>query len=135
MKYYTEIYQLPFNAILAGTKKFELRSNTSYEKIDYRSLKTDDQIEFKVIAGPPFVNFDVINNQRLVITIGEIKHFSSARALFEQEGYKWCSFEPNSIEEAIDWIHQILEYKTSIPLYGIYAFEIKKATSYLAKNN
>jgi len=135
MKYYTEIYQLPFDAILDGSKKFELRTNTSYEKIDYCNLRTGDQIEFKVIAGPPFINFDVIHNKRLVITIGEIRHFSSARALFEQEGYKWCSFQPSSIEEAIDWIHQILEYKTSIPQYGIYAFEIKKATFYLVKND
>ena len=51
MKYFTKIYQLPFNAIVAGTKKFELRTNTSYEEIDYTKLTTGDQIEFEVISG------------------------------------------------------------------------------------
>ena len=127
MKYYTQIYQLPFDAILAGSKKFEMRTNTSYEKIDYSKLKTDDQIEFEVIAGPPFVDFKVIHNKRLLITIGEVRHYKSAKSLFETEGYKWCSFKPDSIEEAIKWIHQILEYKVSIPRYGIYAFEVANA--------
>ncbi len=127
MKYYTKIYQLPCDAIVAGTKKYELRTNTSYEEIDYSSLKTGDEIEFEVIAGPPFKNFEPIHDRKLLITIGEVKHFNSAADLFKQEGFKWCSFEPNSILEAVDWIHEILEYKEMIPKHGIYAFEIAKA--------
>lgn len=127
MKYRTEIYQLPFDAIVSGTKKYELRTNTSYEKIDYSTLQTGDQIEFSVISGPPFVDFTIISNQKLLITIGEVKHFSTARELFEKEGFKWCSFQPNSIEDAVDWIHQILEYETQIPKYGIWAFEVASA--------
>ncbi len=124
MNYRTQIYQLPFDAIWAGSKKFELRTNTSYETIDYSQLKTGDTIEFEVIAGPPFIDLSPIHKEGLVITIGEVKHYDSARSLFEQEGYKWCSFQPNSIQEAIDWIHQILEYEIAIPKYGIYAFEV-----------
>lgn len=123
---------MPFDAIVAGTKTFELRTNTSYEEIDYTKLKSGDQIEFEVIAGPPFKDFKVIHNHRLEITIGEVRHYDSARTLFETEGFKWCSFEPASIDDAIDWIHQILEYENSIPKYGIYAFEVKDVMTYYA---
>ena len=131
MKYYTQIYQLPFNALLDGSKRFELRTNTSYEKIDYSKLKTDDQIEFEVIEGPPFVDFKVLHNRRMLIKIGEVRHYISAKCLFEKEGYKWCSFKPKSIAEALNWIHQILEYEISIPLYGIYAFEVVSAEAFV----
>jgi len=131
MKYYSQIYQLPFDAILKCIKKFELRTNTSYETIDYSKIQKGDQIEFSVIAGPPFVDFTVINNIRLLITIGRVYHFDSARTLFKKKGFKWCSFNPESIDEAVDWIHQILEYEPCIKKHGIYALEIVAFETYI----
>jgi ASC-1-like (ASCH) protein len=124
MKYTTKIYQQPFDAIVAGDKTFELRTNASYEDIDYTQIVLGDEIEFEVIAGPPFVDFTIIHNIKLVITVGEVRHYDSARTFFEQEGFAWSSFKLNSIEEAVDWIHQILEYKANIPEYGLFALEI-----------
>ena len=126
MRYNTKIYQQPFDAIVRGEKKFELRTNTSYEDIDYTKPKTGDQIEFEVIAGPPFMDFGVIHNTKLVITIGAIRHYPSARLFFEEEGFSWSSFNLKSLDEAVNWIHQILEYEKNIPKYGLFAFEIAR---------
>lgn len=124
MLFKTKIYQQPFDAIIAGEKTFELRTNASYEDIDYTKLVTGDKIEFEVIAGPPFVDFEPIHDKKLVITIGGIIRYESARAFFVEKGFAWSSFKLNNIEEAIDWIHQIMEYDTNIPKYGLFALEI-----------
>ena len=53
--YSLEIYRKPIEAIISGTKKVEIRTNNSYENIDYTKLKPGDIIKFQIINGPPFV--------------------------------------------------------------------------------
>ncbi|MFC5079970.1 hypothetical protein VTH8203_04429 [Vibrio thalassae] len=52
-EYPLEIYQAPLDAIRSGTKKVEIRTNNSYEVIQYDKLMPGDRIAFQVISGPP----------------------------------------------------------------------------------
>ena len=45
--YSLEIYRKPIEAIISGTKKVEIRTNNSYENIDYTKLEPGDIIKFK----------------------------------------------------------------------------------------
>ena len=47
--YSLEIYKKPIEAIISGRKKVEIRTNNSYEKIDYAKLKVGDIINFQII--------------------------------------------------------------------------------------
>ena len=58
--YKLEIYEKPLKAIKAGVKTVEIRTNNSYEEIDYDRLKKGDTISFQIISGPPFTGLDVV---------------------------------------------------------------------------
>ena len=45
--YKLEIYKKPLDAIKNGTKHIEIRTNNSYEAIDYSLLKVDDEFHFR----------------------------------------------------------------------------------------
>jgi len=63
--YRLEIYRKPLEAILSGKKKVEIRTNNSYEQIDYSSLAPKDIIKFQIISGPPFVNLHIVEENVL----------------------------------------------------------------------
>ena len=44
--YSLEIYKKPLEAIQAGIKKVEIRTNNSYEQINYNRLQVGDTISF-----------------------------------------------------------------------------------------
>ena len=70
--YKLEIYKKPLDAIKNGTKHIEIRTNNSYEAIDYSLLKVDDIISFQIINGPPFINLDVITPHALKIKVKRV---------------------------------------------------------------
>ena len=45
--YSLEIYRKPIEAIISGTKKVEIRTNNSYENIDYTKLDLVTLLNFK----------------------------------------------------------------------------------------
>ena len=47
--YPLEIYRKPLEAIISGRKKVEIRTNNSYENIDYTKLEPYDIIKFQII--------------------------------------------------------------------------------------
>ena len=125
MQYNIPIYRRAFEAIQSGKKKFEVRTLKSYEDIDYSQVCIGDVFSFQIVAGPPFRNLDVISDEVLEAEVTWVYHFHSAMELFLVLGFDWLSFQPSSLEEAIEGLHQIKEYKENIPEYGVYVYELK----------
>lgn len=125
MKHELSIFKQAFDAIAEGRKTLEVRTNTSYESFDYSNVKAGDLIEFRVISGPPFVDFNEIGDERMLVEVLAIHHYASAEELFEKQGIDWLSFQPQNHEEALQGLYQIKEYEESIAKNGIYAFSIK----------
>ena len=76
-EYKLEIYRKPLEAIKNGTKRIEIRTNNSYEDIDYKLLQSGDIISFQVINGPPFVNLDVIIPDALKVKVLNVKNYKA----------------------------------------------------------
>ena len=84
--YSLEIYKKPLEAIQAGIKKVEIRTNNSYEQINYNRLQVGDTISFQVISGPPFVGLDVIEADALMVEVVSVIKYRDPRELLKQEG-------------------------------------------------
>jgi|TARA_B100001093_G_scaffold401156_1_gene388721 ASC-1-like (ASCH) protein len=124
-EYKLEIYRKPLEAIKNGTKRIEIRTNNSYEDIDYKLLQSGDIISFQVINGPPFVNLDVIDPDALKVKVTNVKNYKDPEELLIKEGLEVLSTLVNSLEEGIEMLYSFHEYKDMIPLHGIFAIEIK----------
>jgi ASC-1-like (ASCH) protein len=124
-EYKLEIYRKPLEAIKSGTKRIEIRTNNSYEDIDYKLLQSGDIISFQVINGPPFVNLDVIDPDALKVKVTNVKNYKDPEELLIKEGLEVLSTLVNSLEEGIEMLYSFHEYKDMIPLHGIFAIEIK----------
>ena len=124
-EYKLEIYREPLEAIKNGTKRIEIRTNNSYEDIDYKLLQSGDIISFQVINGPPFVNLDVIDPDALKVKVTNVKNYKDPKELLIKEGLEVLSTLVNSLEEGIEMLYSFHEYKDMIPLHGIFAIEIK----------
>ena len=124
-EYKLEIYKKPLKAIKNGTKRIEIRTNNSYEDIDYKLLQSGDIISFQVINGPPFVNLDVIDPDALKVKVTNVKNYKDPEELLIKEGLEVLSTLVNSLEEGIEMLYSFHEYKDMIPLHGIFAIEIK----------
>ena len=124
-EYKLEIYKKPLEAIKNGTKCIEIRTNNSYEDIDYKLLQSGDIISFQVINGPPFVNLDVIDPDALKVKVTNVKNYKDPEELLIKEGLEVLSTLVNSLEEGIEMLYSFHEYKDMIPLHGIFAIEIK----------
>jgi len=124
-EYKLEIYRKPLEAIKNGTKRIEIRTNNSYEDIDYKLLQSGDIISLQVINGPPFVNLDVIDPDALKVKVTNVKNYKDPEELLIKEGLEVLSTLVNSLEEGIEMLYSFHEYKDMIPLHGIFAIEIK----------
>ncbi|AYV24458.1 hypothetical protein [Vibrio mediterranei] len=124
-EYPLEIYQAPLDAIRSGVKKVEIRTNNSYEAIEYDKLMPGDKISFQVISGPPFVGLDVIKPNALIVEVVEVRQYPDPRALLTSEGMQVLSKLCNTIEEGIEMLYSFHEYKEMIPQHGIFAIEIR----------
>ena len=119
--YRLEIYRKPLEAIISGKKKVEIRTNNSYEQIDYSSLTQGDIIKFQVILGPPFVDLQIIEENVLDVEVLKVINYKSPKELLCQEGMGVLSELVETIEEGEDLLYSFHEYKEMIPIYGIYA--------------
>ena len=123
--YSLEIYKKPIEAIISGRKKVEIRTNNSYEKIDYAKLKVGDIINFQIIHGPPFVGLEIIEKDALSIEVEKVINYKNPKILLEKEGLEVLSGIVSSIEEGVEMLYSFEEYKEMIPLHGIYAIHFK----------
>ncbi|WP_192891165.1 ASCH domain-containing protein [Vibrio bathopelagicus] len=124
-RYNLEIYQRPLDAIKSGLKRVEIRTNNSYEAIQYDQLNTGDQISFQVISGPPFVGLDVIQPNALTVEVLDVRHYPDPRSLLMAEGLGVLSKLSHSIDEGVELLYSFHEYQDMIPTHGIFAIEIR----------
>ena len=124
--YKLEIYKKPLDAIKNGTKHIEIRTNNSYEAIDYSLLKVDDVISFQIINGPPFINLDVITPDALKVKVKRVTNYRNPEELLLNEGLQVLSTLVNSLDEGIKMLYSFHEYEDMIPIHGIFAIEIDK---------
>ena len=124
--YKLEIYKKPLDAIKNGTKHIEIRTNNSYEAIDYSLLKVDDVISFQIINGPPFINLDVITSDALKVKVKRVTNYRNPEELLLNEGLQVLSTLVNSLDEGIKMLYSFHEYEDMIPIHGIFAIEIEK---------
>ena len=123
--YKLEIYKKPLDAIKNGTKHIEIRTNNSYEAIDYSLLKVDDVISFQIINGPPFINLDVITPDALKVKVKRVTKYRNPEELLLNEGLQVLSTLVNSLDEGIKMLYSFHEYEDMIPIHGIFAIEIE----------
>ena len=123
--YKLEIYKKPLDAIKNGTKHIEIRTNNSYEAIDYSLLKVDDVISFQIINGPPFINLDVITPDALKVKVKRVTNYRNPEELLLNEGLQVLSTLVNSLDEGIKMLYSFHEYEDMIPIHGILAIEIE----------
>ena len=124
--YKLEIYKKPLDAIKNGTKHIEIRTNNSYEAIDYSLLKVDDVISFQIINGPPFINLDVITPDALKVKVKRVTNYRNPEELLLNEGLQVLSTLVNSLDDGIKMLYSFHEYEEMIPIHGIFAIEIDK---------
>ena len=124
--YKLEIYKKPLEAIKNGSKNIEIRTNNSYEAIDYSLLKVDDIISFQIIDGPPFVNLDVVTPDALKVKVKRVTNYRNPEELLLNEGLQVLSTLVNSLDEGIKMLYSFHEYEDMIPIHGIFAIEIEK---------
>ena len=123
--YKLEIYKKPLEAIKNGSKNIEIRTNNSYEAIDYSLLKVDDIISFQIIDGPPFVNLDVVTPDALKVKVKRVTNYRNPEELLLNEGLQVLSTLVNSLDEGIKMLYSFHEYEDMIPIHGIFAIEIE----------
>ena len=106
-EYKLEIYKKPLEAIKSGIKRIEVRTNNSYENIDYEALQPGDLISFQIINGPPFVNLDVVVPNALKVRVLNVVKYKNPKDLLVKEGLDVLSTLVNSLEEGIEMLYMI----------------------------
>ena len=123
--YKLEIYKNTLEAIRTGLKKVEIRTNNSYEQINYDQLKSGDTITFQIISGPPFVGLEVVEADALTVEVLTVVNYKDPRELLENEGLDVLSTLVTDIDQGIELLYSFHEYKEMIPQHGIFAIHIK----------
>ena len=119
--YPLEIYRKPLEAIISGRKKVEIRTNNSYENIDYTKLEPYDIIKFQIINGPPFVSLEIVEKDILSVEVLKVIKYKNPEDLLKNEGLEVLSGIVSSLEEGVEMLYSFEEYKEMIPIHGIFA--------------
>ena len=119
--YSLEIYRKPIEAIISGTKKVEIRTNNSYENIDYTKLEPYDIIKFQIINGPPFVGLEIVEKDALSVEVLKVIKYKNPEDLLKNEGLEVLSGIVSSLGEGVEMLYSFEEYKEMIPIHGIFA--------------
>lgn len=123
-KYKLEIYESSLNAIKSGLKKVEIRTNNTYEEINYDQLLPGDILSFQIIPGPPFIGLEIITPDALEVEVLKVVKYKDPEALLEQEGLNVLSTLVETIDEGVELLYSFHEYKEMIPVHGIFAIHI-----------
>ena len=119
--YSLEIYRKPLEAIISGKKKVEIRTNNTYENIDYTKLEPYDIIKFQIINGPPFVGLEIVEKDALSVEVLKVIKYKNPEDLLKNEGLEVLSGIVSSLEEGVEMLYSFEEYKEMIPIHGIFA--------------
>ena len=120
MLYNLSLNNRAFKAILAGTKKVEIRATKLDGNFDYSILKVNDVIQF--------TSFD---NETMTCTITKINWYPSIEELLTKEGTKYTLSSTDDYYEGIKSINSLDGYKEAIPINGVYAIHISPNTQKL----
>ena len=123
-KYKLEIYESSLKAIKSGLKKVEIRTNNTYEEINYDQLLPRDILSFQIIPGPPFIGLEIITPDALEVEVLRVVKYKDPEALLEQEGLNVLSTLVETIDEGVELLYSFHEYKEMIPVHGIFAIHI-----------
>ena len=123
-KYKLEIYESSLKAIKSGLKKVEIRTNNTYEEINYDQLLPGDILSFQRISGPPFIGLEIITPDALEVEVLKVVKYKDPEALLEQEGLNVLSTLVETIDEGVELLYSFHEYKEMIPVHGIFAIHI-----------
>ena len=123
-KYKLEIYESSLKAIKSGLKKVEIRTNNTYEEINYDQLLPRDILSFQIIPGPPFIGLEIITPDALEVEVLKVVKYKDPEALLEQEGLNVLSTLVETIDEGVELLYSFHEYKEMIPVHGIFAIHI-----------
>ena len=123
-EYKLEIYESPLKAIQSGLKKVEIRTNNTYEEINYDQLLPGDILSFQIISGPPFIGLEIITPDALEVEVLKVVKYKDPEALLEQEGLNVLSTLVETIDEGVELLYSFHEYKEMIPVHGIFAIHI-----------
>ena len=116
MKYTLDINNRPFRAILAGTKKVEVRTTTQFDKTPYNKLESGDSITF--------INNE--SNATLTVSVVFVHHYSDVKEMLEKEGVQnVLSSGPKTITHGVKSYNSLYGYKEGIKKYGIYAIGLE----------
>ena len=123
-KYKLEIYESSLKAIKSGLKKVEIRTNNTYEEINYDQLLPGDILSFQIIPGPPFIGLEIITPDALEVEVLRVVKYKDPEALLKQEGLNVLSTLVETIDEGVELLYSFHEYKEMIPVHGIFAIHI-----------
>ena len=123
-KYKLEIYESSLKAIKSGFKKVEIRTNNTYEEINYDQLLPRDILSIQIIPGPPFIGLEIITPDALEVEVLKVVKYKDPEALLEQEGLNVLSTLVETIDEGVELLYSFHEYKEMIPVHGIFAIHI-----------
>ena len=101
-KYKLEIYESSLKAIKSGLKKVEIRTNNTYEEINYDQLLPRDILSFQIIPGPPFIGLEIITPDALEVEVLKVVKYKDPEALLEQEGLNVLSTLVETIDEGVE---------------------------------
>lgn len=115
MNHTFELNNRPFNAIKAGTKNVEVRAPKSAHDERYESMVSGDTITFT-------------NNEtgeKIVCEVLFVSHYSTIRTMLETEGTKNVLSSGGNVEQGIESINSLGDYKERIEKWGVYAIGLK----------
>lgn len=115
MNYNLNLNGRPFLAIKAGTKKIEGRTKTSKDTFPYSDLVVGDTITFT----------NKTTGEKMLVDVSGVRHYPNTREMLEAEGVENVLSNDTDIEIGIESYNNLEEYRENIPLYGIWAIEVK----------
>jgi ASC-1-like (ASCH) protein len=113
-RYELKLNDRAFNAIIARTKRIEIRANTNTSKHDYSAFKENDEIIF-------------INsmNDKILCRITDINWYKDIETLLTLEGTRYTLSSTNDFNEGIKSINSLSGYEEGIKKNGVYAIHIE----------
>ncbi len=115
MKITLELWDNPYNAIRAGTKKVEGRVPTSWDQTPFDKLSKGDTIMFERES----------DKEKMEVEVLYVHHYKDIRSMLESEGTINVLSGRGTVEEGIKSYNSIENYEENIPTYGIYAIGVK----------
>lgn len=115
MNYDLNLNDRPFQAIKAGTKKIEGRTQKD---------ENDDRYD-KMVSGDTLTFTNNVTGEKMTCKILSVSKYPDTRLMLEAEGTKNVLSSGGNIEEGIISYNSIEGYKERIKKFGIYAIGVR----------